>query len=63
MCCARRDPAEKSQRALGRNPFGIHGHIIEASRRSGLSVIAEDGWIKVKRAVSSPKEVVRCAAQ
>ena len=37
--------------------------IIEAGRPSGLRLLREDGWLKVKRGMTTPDEVVRCTAQ
>jgi type II secretory ATPase GspE/PulE/Tfp pilus assembly ATPase PilB-like protein len=39
------------------------GKIVEAGRSSGLRLLREDGWIKVKSGMTTPEEVVRCTAQ
>jgi type II secretory ATPase GspE/PulE/Tfp pilus assembly ATPase PilB-like protein len=39
------------------------GKIVEAGRASGLRLLREDGWIKVKSGMTTPEEVVRCTAQ
>jgi type II secretory ATPase GspE/PulE/Tfp pilus assembly ATPase PilB-like protein len=36
--------------------------IIQAGRASGLRLLREDGWVKVKRGMTSPEEVVRSTA-
>jgi general secretion pathway protein E/type IV pilus assembly protein PilB len=36
--------------------------IVEAARPSGLRLLREDGWVKVKRGVTTPSEVLRCTA-
>ncbi|HEX7860249.1 MAG TPA: ATPase, T2SS/T4P/T4SS family [Verrucomicrobiae bacterium] len=36
--------------------------IVEAGRPSGLRLLREDGWIKVKRGDTTPSEVLRCTA-
>jgi type II secretory ATPase GspE/PulE/Tfp pilus assembly ATPase PilB-like protein len=45
---------------MGRAPLG---KIVEAGRSSGLRLLREDGWIKVKSGLTTPEEVVRCTAQ
>jgi type II secretion system protein E len=37
--------------------------IIEAGRPDGLRLLREDGWVKVRRGITTPSEVVRCTAQ
>ena len=39
------------------------GKIVEAGRLSGLRLLREDGWIKVRSGMTTPEEVVRCTAQ
>lgn len=36
--------------------------IVEAGRPSGLRLLREDGWIKVKKGMTTPSEVLRCTA-
>jgi general secretion pathway protein E/type IV pilus assembly protein PilB len=36
--------------------------IVEAGRPSGLRLLREDGWIKVKEGSTTPEEVLRCTA-
>lgn len=36
--------------------------LIEAGRPSGLRLLREDGWIKVKEGATTPEEVLRCTA-
>ena len=36
--------------------------IVAAGRPSGLRLLREDGWIKVKQGMTTPDEVVRCTA-
>ena len=36
--------------------------IVAAGRQSGLRLLREDGWIKVKQGMTTPDEVVRCTA-
>jgi type II secretion system protein E len=36
--------------------------LVAAGRPSGLRLLREDGWIKVKRGMTTPSEVLRCTA-
>ncbi|MGN6386621.1 MAG: GspE/PulE family protein [Verrucomicrobiota bacterium] len=36
--------------------------LIEAGRPSGLRLLREDGWVKVKEGATTPEEVLRCTA-
>jgi type II secretory ATPase GspE/PulE/Tfp pilus assembly ATPase PilB-like protein len=36
--------------------------IVEAGRPNGLRLLREDGWIKVKKGMTTPSEVLRCTA-
>jgi type II secretory ATPase GspE/PulE/Tfp pilus assembly ATPase PilB-like protein len=36
--------------------------IVAAGRSSGLRLLREDGWIKVRAGVTTPDEVVLCTA-
>jgi type IV pilus assembly protein PilB len=36
--------------------------VIAASRKSGTRLLREDGWIKVKRGITSIDEVLMCTA-
>jgi general secretion pathway protein E/type IV pilus assembly protein PilB len=51
---------EIRERIMNRAPIS---QIIEAGRPSGLRLLREDGWIKVKNGLTTPEEVVRCTAQ
>src|SRR5687768_17260862 len=44
---------------MGRAPIS---EIVEAGRPSGLRLLREDGWIKVKKGMTTPSEVLRCTA-
>jgi type II secretion system protein E len=45
---------------MGRAPIS---EIVAAGRQSNLRLLREDGWIKVKRGMTTPEEVLRCTAQ
>ena len=36
--------------------------IVAAARPSGLRLLREDGWIKVRQGLTTPDEVVQCTA-
>ena len=36
------------------------GDILTAARSSGLRLLREDGWVKVRQGVTTPEEVIRC---
>ncbi|MGZ8938274.1 MAG: GspE/PulE family protein [Limisphaerales bacterium] len=44
---------------MGRAPIT---EIVEAGRPSGLRLLREDGWIKVRKGMTTPSEVLRCTA-
>jgi len=44
---------------MGRAPIS---EIVDAGRPSGLRLLREDGWIKVKKGMTTPSEVLRCTA-
>src|SRR3569833_3708865 len=44
-------------RIMNRAPIS---EIIAAGRPTGLRLLREDGWIKVKRGMTTPSEVLRC---
>jgi general secretion pathway protein E/type IV pilus assembly protein PilB len=47
-------------RIMNRAPIS---EIVAAGRPSGLRLLREDGWIKVKRGMTTPSEVLRCTAE
>src|SRR5690606_32597797 len=47
------------ERIMNRAPLN---QIIAAGRPSGLRLLREDGWVKVKSGMTTPEEVVRCTA-
>jgi type II secretion system protein E len=51
---------EIRERIMNRAPIS---QIVDAGRPSGLRLLREDGWIKVKNGMTTPEEVVRCTAQ
>ncbi|HEV8542261.1 MAG TPA: type II secretion system ATPase GspE [Verrucomicrobiae bacterium] len=51
---------EIRERIMNRAPIS---QIVEAGRPSGLRLLREDGWIKVRGGMTTPEEVVRCTAQ
>ncbi len=51
---------EVRERIMNRAPIS---KIVEAGRLSGLRLLREDGWIKVKSGMTTPEEVVSCTAQ
>jgi general secretion pathway protein E/type IV pilus assembly protein PilB len=36
------------------------GDILEAARQTGLRLLREDGWDKVRQGLTTPEEVIRC---
>ena len=36
--------------------------IVAAARESGLRLLREDGWAKVRRGITTPEEVLMCTA-
>jgi type II secretory ATPase GspE/PulE/Tfp pilus assembly ATPase PilB-like protein len=36
--------------------------LIRAAKSSGLRLLREDGWLKVRRGITTPDEVVKCTA-
>ncbi len=36
--------------------------IVAAARRTGLKLLREDGWLKVRQGITTPDEVVMCTA-
>jgi general secretion pathway protein E/type IV pilus assembly protein PilB len=46
-------------RIMARAPIS---DIVEAARPSGLRLLREDGWVKVKKGMTTPSEVLRCTA-
>jgi len=46
-------------RIMSRAPIS---DIVEAARPSGLRLLREDGWVKVKNGMTTPSEVLRCTA-
>ena len=50
---------ELSDRILHRRP---PSELIQAGRRAGLRLLREDGWLKVRRGVTTLDEVVTCTA-
>lgn len=36
--------------------------IVKVARKSGLRLLREDGWLKVREGVTTPDEVVMCTA-
>ena len=48
-----------AERILERAP--AH-EVLATARRSGLRLLREDGWIKVRQGVTTPDEVVLCTA-
>ena len=51
---------EIREKIMGRAPLS---EIIAAGRPSGLRLLREDGWIKVREGITTPDEVVRSTAQ
>lgn len=50
---------EIRERIMNRAPIS---QIVQSGRASGLRLLREDGWIKVKRGMTTPEEVVRSTA-
>jgi type II secretory ATPase GspE/PulE/Tfp pilus assembly ATPase PilB-like protein len=48
-----------SQQVMERAPSP---DIVAAARKSGLRLLREDGWLKVRRGITTPEEVITCTA-
>jgi type IV pilus assembly protein PilB len=46
-------------RIMNRAPIS---EIVAAARPTGLRLLREDGWLKVKSGMTTPSEVLRCTA-